>query len=227
MTIEDYVAEAKEFFNTHHEGMTVNNHSEHDPNPDYWDVLLGDVKSDPEKWKGKNALDFGCGCGRNMKNLCSLAEWGNVHGCDISKLNAEYAKKYAKRKKHANGAKINSWENDGSSIRSVSKRLPRIKYDFAMTTVVLEHIPSYTIRKMIFQSVYDNLEDGGLFSFSVSNLGTAVDYHVDHYKFPMNSRCDNPEGLRKDLEEIGYKDVDIYSDSQFEGRKWSFVKGYK
>lgn len=226
MTIQDYVAQAKEFFNTHHLGMTTTNHAEHDPNPDYWDVLLGDIKSDPEKWKGKNALDFGCGCGRNMKNLCSLAEWSNVHGCDISKLNAAFAKTYTE-KNETNGAEIDSWENDGSSIRSVSKRLPRIKYDFVMTTVVLEHIPSYTIRKMIFQSVYDNLEDGGLFSFSVSNLPTAVDYHVDSYNFPMNGRCNNPKELRKDLEEIGYKDIDIYSNSIFEGRAWSFVKGYK
>lgn len=226
MTIEQYVAEAKEFFNTHHLGMTTTNHSEHDSNPDYWDVLLSDVKSDPEKWKGKNAIDFGCGCGRNMKNLCSLAEWSNVHGCDISKLNAAFAKTYTE-KNETNGAKIDSWENDGSSISSVDGELPNIKYGFAMTTVVLEHIPSYTIRKMIFQSVYDNLEDGGLFSFSVSNLSTAVDYHVDHYKFPMNGRCNNPEELRKDLEEIGYKDIDIYSDSKFEGREWSFVKGYK
>ena len=33
--------------------------------------------------------------------------------------------------------------------------------------------------------------------------------------------------LRKDLEEIGYKDIDIYSNSIFEGRAWSFVKGHK
>lgn len=226
MSIENYITEAKEFFDNIHTGMASTNHAEHDVNPDYWNKLLGPVKENPDFWSDKNALDFGCGCGRNIKNLCSLTDWKNAHGCDISKYNAEFSENFAKKYNDKNSI-IVAWENDGTSINSVDGSFPSIKYDFVMTTVVLEHIPSYTIRKMIFQSVYDNLEDGGLFSFSVSNLGTAVDYHVDHYKFPMNSRCNNPEELRKDLEEIGYKDIDIYSDSKFEGRAWSFVKGYK
>ena len=48
------------------------NHPEHNPNPKYWDLLLGDIKIAPEKWEGKKALDFGCGQGRNVTNLLSL-----------------------------------------------------------------------------------------------------------------------------------------------------------
>ena len=70
----------------------TNNHPEHNTNPDYWDVLLGDVKSNPEKWKGKTALDFGVGQGRNVTNMFSLAQWGRIDGVDVSDANVQFCK---------------------------------------------------------------------------------------------------------------------------------------
>ena len=81
----------KEFEDTHHL-MIADNHQQHNADPEYWAMLLGPIKFNPDNWKGKKAFDFGCGCGRNLKNLLDLAEWDSVYGCDISKQNAEYAK---------------------------------------------------------------------------------------------------------------------------------------
>ena len=38
----------------------TSNHEEHNMNPDYWNILLGDLQN-KENWKGKVALDFACG----------------------------------------------------------------------------------------------------------------------------------------------------------------------
>ena len=39
----------------------TSNHLDHNNNPDYWDVLLGDLK-DSNKWTNKIALDFASLC---------------------------------------------------------------------------------------------------------------------------------------------------------------------
>jgi hypothetical protein len=39
--------------------MVPNNHYAHNPDPEYWDILLKDIKSEPKKWENKRSLDFG------------------------------------------------------------------------------------------------------------------------------------------------------------------------
>ena len=46
----------------------TSNHSEHNSNDDYWNILLDDIKN-KDAWKDKVGLDFGCGKGRNVTNL--------------------------------------------------------------------------------------------------------------------------------------------------------------
>jgi hypothetical protein len=50
-----YTAETKE--------MSTENHEKHNSNPWYWYIMLADLV-DPDRWRGKSALDFGSGCGR-------------------------------------------------------------------------------------------------------------------------------------------------------------------
>ena len=69
----------------------TSNHLEHNNNPHYWDILLGDLK-DKEKWDGGTALDFACGKGRNVTNMLSLCDWSRVDGVDISIGNIEFNK---------------------------------------------------------------------------------------------------------------------------------------
>ena len=97
----------KEFEDTHHL-MIADNHQQHNADPEYWAMLLGPIKFNPDNWKGKKAFDFGCGCGRNLKNLLDLAEWDSVYGCDISKQNAEYAKQWTEG---YYPGKVHTWES--------------------------------------------------------------------------------------------------------------------
>jgi 2-polyprenyl-3-methyl-5-hydroxy-6-metoxy-1,4-benzoquinol methylase len=64
-------------------------HREHNDNPDYWRSLLGDIN---KNFDGKRALDFGCGKGRNISNLLSIAKFENVDGSDLSSENIEYCR---------------------------------------------------------------------------------------------------------------------------------------
>jgi methylase of polypeptide subunit release factors len=65
---------------------------EHNDNPNYWDILLSDLK-DKELWDGKIALDFASGKGRNVTNLLSLCDWERVDGIDISSANIDFCKR--------------------------------------------------------------------------------------------------------------------------------------
>ena len=85
----EYLKTYKDTFESQHHLMIVDNHQQHNTDPEYWAMLLGPIKFNPDNWKGKKAFDFGCGCGRNLKNLLDLAEWDSVYGCDISKQKHE------------------------------------------------------------------------------------------------------------------------------------------
>lgn len=97
---KDFLDAQKNFFENIHESMTISNHSEHFSNPDYWNILLKEIKDQPENWEDKIALDFGCGCGRNLKTLLELANWRRVDGVDISSKNCKYAKEYVNKSFH-------------------------------------------------------------------------------------------------------------------------------
>jgi len=224
--MQEYIKQSKDFFNDAHHGMSITNHSEHNHHSDYWNILLADPKNNPEKWKNKNALDFGCGCGRNILNLIKLCEWKNVDGCDICLRNAEFSKKYVTDNKKSN-ANTTTWENDGVSINSMDGYLPNKKYDFIMSTIVFEHIAPYSVRRSILESIYENLEIGGLFSLSLSNLTSGVDYYNEKFLFPGNTKINNHAAIEKDFDDIGYKNINIITGDTFQNRDWSYITGSK
>lgn len=97
-------------------------------NPDYWNVLLAPLKSSTEGWAGKKALDFGCGQGRNLKNMLSLAPLGRVDGCDISKNNAEYAGRWL-LENGLSPEQFNLYVTNGVELDGI----PSDEYDFVMS----------------------------------------------------------------------------------------------
>jgi len=135
----------------------TSNHLEHNNNKNYWNILLKDLK-DTSKWEGKKALDFACGKGRNVTNILNLCDWSEVDGVDISEGNINYCRdNYTDQE--------SSWfVNNGFDLSCI----PRTKkYDFVMSTIALQHIPVYDIRKRIITDIFDLLHDGGIFSFQM------------------------------------------------------------
>jgi len=209
----------------------TSNHDEHNQNPNYWDILLGDLK-DKEKWDGKVALDFACGKGRNVTNMLNLCDWARVDGIDISEGNISH------NKNEYQSQNSNWYCNNGIDVSDLKSD----EYDFIMSTIALQHIPVYDIRKSLISDLYRTLKSGGIFSFQMgyghnleSELGLRVSYFENHYDASgTNSVCDvriqNEEDIIKDLKEMGFVDIktevrESYSDSGHP--QWIYVKCYK
>jgi ubiquinone/menaquinone biosynthesis C-methylase UbiE len=207
------------------------NHDEHNANPDYWDILLGDLKN-KEKWDGKIALDFACGRGRNVTNMFNLCDWSRVDGVDISESNI------LQNKNDYQTQNSNWYCNNGVDVSDLKDN----EYDFIMSTIALQHIPVYDIRKSLLTDLYRTLKSGGTFSFQMgygegleSPIGPRVSYFENYYDATgTNSICDvriqNEEEIIKDLENIGFVNIvsevkESYSDSGHP--KWIYVKCYK
>ncbi len=213
----------------------TSNHEEHNDNPNYWNILLSDLK-DKNKWEGKKALDFACGKGRNVTNMLSLCNWERVDGIDISEGNINYCK-----------SQYSSWPyqpsnwycNNGTDVSDLKSN----EYDFIMSTIALQHIPVYDIRKSLITDLLRTLKPGGLFSFQMGYGEGMSDSH-NRLRSPYfanewdaqgtNSvhdvRIQNKEEVINDLKEIGFTNISTevrepYSD---EGHpKWIYIKGYK
>lgn len=187
----------------------TNNHPEHNSNPLYWDLLLGDIKYNPESWENKTALDFGCGKGRNVTNMLSLANFKQVDGIDISEDNIRYCKE--------------NYKNQSSEFyRNSGKDLSPLKndeYDFVMSTIVFQHICVHELRYKIKEEIYRILKPGGIFSFQmgygdISFMGhTNPKGYYENYYDAMGSngsndvRVTDETDLISDLKNIGFKDI--------------------
>lgn len=207
------------------------NHNEHNSNSDYWNILLGDLK-DSKNWDGKNALDFACGKGRNVTNMLTLCNWERVDGIDISNSNIENNKNEYKNQNS------NWYCNNGIDVSDLKNN----EYDFIMSTIALQHIPVYDIRKSLITDLLRTLKPGGLFSFQLgygagleSSIGSRVSYFENYYDAPgTNSICDvrvqNVNDVIEDLTKIGFTNISVeiresYSDSGH--THWIYVKCYK
>lgn len=215
--------------------MAIQNHKNHDHNPDYYGLLLSDIKNDSEYWKNKSGLDFGCGVGRNVDNLLKLANWKNFDGCDISNENLIRANKFLLNNNHKN---YNLIHTDGISLNPIKDNF----YDFIMSTIVLQHIAVYDIRINILKDLYRILKSDGLFSFQMAKYNG----NINRAKYFENSwlaqgtngyydvSVDDPNDLINDLVKIGFNnityeikpewDADNLKYTDINSSSWIFVK---
>ena len=207
------------------------NHEPHNNNKDYWDILLGDLKN-KKSWQGKNGLDFACGRGRNVTNMLSLSDWNRVDGVDISYGNIEHnTKTYL-------GQNSNWYCNNGVDVSDLKDD----EYDFIMSTIALQHIPVYDIRKSLITDLLRVLKPGGLFSFQMgfgegldSPIGRRSAYYDNYYDATgTNSlhdvRIHNESDVIDDLTKIGYINITTQIRESYldDGHThWIYVKAYK
>jgi len=240
-------SQTKEFFQNTNSTMPTENHARHTKDPEYQKYILAPIRDTPELWRGKTALDFGCGCGRNIKNLLEIAPWARVDGCDISRLNAEYSKKYVLES--FDDDKCNTWESDGYGVSVDSDT----RYDFVMSHIVFQHIANYSIRYHILADIYRVLKPGGFVSLhfmDLDNSGRAAPYY-ENYPISMAPAEDAPRASRTsfnlspswamkncvvrdenylimDFEEIGFRDVVCHTGTDpYSGKKSYYVWGSK
>ena len=220
------IMQKKEYLN----GTT--NHENHNLNLDYWDILLSDLKN-CEKWNGKCALDFACGKGRNVTNIHNLCDWEQVDGVDISQSNISYCIENYKQ------YSSNWYCNNGVDLSEIESE----KYDFIMSTIALQRIPVYEIRRNILEEIFRVLKSGGLFSFQMG-YGTGLSdkhdrprsyYYENVYQASKTNseydvRIQNEKEVIEDLENIGFKEITTQIRPSFsdDGHpEWIYIKCFK
>lgn len=226
ITYSTFLSETKQFFEDLNEGMQIDNHKQHNIEPNYRNILLKEIIENPKYWENKIALDFGCGCGRNIKNLLNFADFKRVDGCDISRKNIEYTKKYINE--FFDDSKCNTWEVDGATFNSCKDNT----YDFIMSHQVFQHIANYEVRYSILSDMYRVLKPGGIISIHFLNIDEYVDYYQNYNTATKHTMCnvrvDNPNNVVSDLKKIGFKDITfIESQNYYGNRQEYYFKGKK
>lgn len=224
MGLNDYL---KTLHNVYKNG--TNNHEQHNANPLYWDLLLKDLKYTPEKFKGKRALDFGCGKGRNVTNMLSLAKFKSVDGVDVSEDNINYCiKTYTNQPS-------TFYLNNGEDLHQIKNNT----YNYVMSTIVFQHLCVHELRYKLKQEIFRVMKRGGIFSFQMGYGDLewkgnnrvypyySNNYHVKSSNSTDDVRVENVEYLIKDLEKIGFKNIEYSIESTFSNNghpNWIYVK---
>ena len=161
--------------------------------------------SNQSKLNEKICLDFGCGPGRNLVKYKDTFK--RIDGVDISEVNINNAKLYTS----SNGiTECNLYINNGINIDVIKSNT----YDIVMSTITLQHICVYNIRKSIITDIFRVLKSGGCFTaqmgFGYPSVMT-VGYYENFYDATTTNRgCDvcieNADQLKDDLYNMGFVD---------------------
>lgn len=199
-------------YNNEAKGWALDTNTTRDKVVGWWDdhnawgdyeLLFRDI---PDQ-SSKIVLDFGCGPGRNLVKYAG--RFARMDGVDLSEVNLDNAKKYLESLNLPVG---NLYRCSGVDLEEV----PSDTYDLVMSTITLQHICVHEIRYNYFKEFLRVLKPGGLISIQmgcgenrVATLKTG--YYENKYDAPYtNGGCDtlveDHNFLRKDLEEIGFKD---------------------
>ena len=160
-----------------------------------------------ENEKDLVVLDFGCGPGRNLVKYAG--RFARIDGVDLSEVNLYNAKRYVEGLNLPLG---NLYKCNGLDLEEV----PSDTYDLVMSTITLQHICVHEIRYNYFKEFLRVLKPGGKISIQMgageNRIATCkAGYYENKYDALWtngghDTLVEDPNFLRKDLEEIGYKD---------------------
>ena len=171
--------------------------------------------------KDKVGLDFGCGPGRNLVRY-GLA-FARLDGVDIAPTNLIHAKTWTEM----NGRQCPTlYETNGLDLRAI----PSQTYDVVMSTISLQHISVYDVRRGLLEEFFRVLKSGGAVCFQMGHGGLhGVPYRANYYGGGTDTRIDDPAEIRTDLEEIGYVGISYDVRPVGPGDRhgaWLFVRGF-
>lgn len=119
---------------------------------------------DPKRMR---VLEIGCGAGRVTRALAQI--FGEVYGVDIS---GEMVRKA--RAALADLPHVHIFQNNGKDLEV----LGGLRFDFAFSSIVFQHIPSREVIESYVRSVRQRLRVGRLFKFQVQG-GEDLDHLPD------------------------------------------------
>jgi SAM-dependent methyltransferase len=119
---------------------------------------------DPKRMR---VLEIGCGAGRVTRALAQV--FGEVYGVDISGEMVRQA-----RAALADLPQVHIFQNSGKDLEV----LGNIRFDFAFSSIVFQHIPSREVIESYVHAVHRRLRPGRLFKFQLQG-GEALDNPPD------------------------------------------------
>lgn len=122
------------------------------------DDILNDIAAvcqgrDP---KNMRVLEIGCGVGRMTRALA--ATFGEVHGVDVSREMVRQAKHFLRTTPNAHVCR-----NSGKDLQVLGD----LRFDFAYSFIVFQHIPSREVIDSYVGAVSRCLRSGSMFKFQV------------------------------------------------------------
>lgn len=108
---------------------------------------------DPKKMR---VLEIGCGVGRVTQALADV--FGEVYGVDVSGEMIRQAKTALSGRRN-----VHLFQNNGKDLAV----LGNVRFDFAFSYIVFQHIPSRAVIESYVRAVRRLLRPGGLFKFQV------------------------------------------------------------
>jgi len=172
----------------------------------FTNICSSDLSSD--KFADMHVLDFGCGPGRNIVKY--NGRFRQIDGADISAKNLENAVKWMQFNKI--NLNNNLYLCNGYNLENI----PGDVYDLIISTIVMQHICVYDIRKNYFREFHRILKKDGFISMQMGfgipeqSRKNTVSYYTNNYDATgTNGQCDvaisNPNELKQDLAEIGFR----------------------
>src|SRR5579859_3107885 len=113
--------------------------------------------------KQMRVLEIGSGAGRITRALAGL--FGEVHAVDVSSEMVRQA-----RAALADRPNAHVYQNNGQDLSVLGDQV----FDFAFSTIVFQHIPSYSVIETYVREVHRLLRPGALFKFQVQGDSTVV-----------------------------------------------------
>jgi ubiquinone/menaquinone biosynthesis C-methylase UbiE len=111
--------------------------------------------------KQMRVLEIGCGAGRITRALSGI--FGEVHAVDVSGEMVNRA-----RAALADRPNAFLYQNNGKDLTVIGD----VVFDFAFSTIVFQHIPSYEVIDSYVREVHRLLRPGALFKFQVQGDAT-------------------------------------------------------
>jgi len=177
------------------------------------------------------ALDFACGPGRNIVKYWNLFK--RIDGVDISKINLQKANDWVTHN-NLDGNYINLYKCNGFDLEDVKNE----EYDIVFSTIALQHICVYKIRYNYFKEFYRVLKNNGIISIQMGfgdGHHCSSEYYENNYDAngtngTVDVKIKDPEDLKKDLYEIGFKDFTYCLTPRGPGdshNEWIFFRAIK
>jgi ubiquinone/menaquinone biosynthesis C-methylase UbiE len=148
-------------------------------------------------------LDIGCGGGRTICKLASMAPKGKVYGVDISEDSVEVARNY--NKKLVNEGKVDIRHS------GVSK-LPFDDDFFDLVTAVETHIYWPDLEADLGEALRTIKPDGSLILIGGEYIGSRFDDRNRNWATKIGMSLHTLEELKSIMTNAGFKDVEVFED---------------